>query len=128
MQEYPAALDYDCMSKTGRTLAEYADMGAEGLIALSHLVRYLGPDSMVWREVNDGDELPPWTTVAQTNTILADIYDAIAMLNANYVSTHSKRRPTPKPYRRPNAKPEGRTLGGGAIPLGEFDAWWESAA
>ena len=128
MQEHPDALDYDCMTRTGRTLAEYADAGAEGLVALSHLIRYLGPDSMVWREMNAGDETPGWTTTVSTNAILADIYDAIAALGANYVRVHSKAKPYPKPYPRPNEKPDGKTVGSGAIPVSEFDSWWASAA
>lgn len=129
MQEHPAALDYDCMTKTGRTLGEYADMGPAGLVSLAHLVRYLGPESMTWREAHAGDESPRWTTTFSTNAILADIYDAIAALNANYVRANSRRKPKPpKPYPRPNVREAGEKIGKGAIPISEFESWWREAA
>lgn len=125
MQEHPAALDYDCMTLTGRTIHEYADMGWRGLSSLAHLVRYLGPDSMTWRETHEDDEMPGWTTRPSTNAILADIYDAIAQLTRLYAAANSKRKPPkPKPYPRPNSHDRGEVIGKGAIRIVDFDSWW----
>ena len=127
MRDHRAALDFDCMTKTGRTLGEYEGMGAAGLVALSHFTRYLDADSALWRELNPSDETPMWTDRPSTNAILADIYDALSTFNTNYVSHHSKRSVRRQaPYPRPNAKKSGKEIGKGAIPAREFMDWWES--
>ena len=125
MQEHPAALDYDCMTLTGRTLHEYADMGWQGMSSLAHLVRHLGPESMTWRATHEGDELPSWTSRPSTNAILADIYDVIAQLTRLFVIANSKSKPQrPRPYPRPNARDKGEVIGKGAIRVADFDSWW----
>lgn len=127
MAEHRQALEYDCMTRTGRTVGEYLDMGRRGTLALAAFVRHLGPDSETWRECHEGDETPGWTTVQSTNAILADIYDAISALNANFVRANSKRKPKqPKPYPRPNARPAGGGVGSGDVRAADFEEWWES--
>lgn len=108
-------MEYDLMCMTGRTLSEYIGMGAAGMTALVSFVKYLQPDSALYREMHPRDEIGNWSTVAKTNAILADLYDAFAMV-------HSRKGSRPRPYPRPNAK--AKTIGGGAIPIRDFDAWW----
>lgn len=55
-----------------------------------------------------------------TNKILADIFDMLAMINANLVAIGSH-KPTkkPKPYPRPKAN-EGNKYGKDAVPIEEL--------
>lgn len=52
------------------------------------------------RELNP--EISQWSTPAKTNAILADIYDLLAVINANLCAKGSgKKAKKPKPYPRP---------------------------
>ena len=64
------------MTRTGRTLTEYMDMGAAGMVALLSFINYLPPDSALYQSMNPDDENGPWFTTVKTNAILADLYDA----------------------------------------------------
>ena len=127
MQEHADALDYDCMTRTGRTLGEYADMGARGLVALSHLVRHLPQDSATWRAAHEGDEMPLWSTPAMTNALLADISDQIDLFRSEHAAKGTGRRPRRmKPRHRPWAR-EGGGIGRRAdVRAADFDEWWRS--
>lgn len=127
MRDHAAALDYDCMTMTGRTLDEYADMGAAGTVALVHLVRYLGPDSALWRETHVEDGTWRWATAVGTNAILADMYDKLSMIDAHLVNAHYKNKVRKvDPYPRPNDGPRGEVVGKGSLPISEFEEWWRS--
>lgn len=102
------------MTRTGRTLEEYMEMGAAGKVALVSFIQNLPVDSALQRSMNPKDEYGPWHSLAKTNAILADIYDAYAAVNAR--KGHS-----PKPYPRPQKK---QGVGKGAIPISEFWDWW----
>lgn len=119
VRDHGQALEYDLMTRTGRTLAEYVSQGPDGRIALAAFLCYAPPDSMVYRETHPGDELPEWATRIKTNAILADMYDAFA-------AAHTRKGRRAKPYQRPGDK-GGRTIGRGAIPIRDFDAWWNAA-
>lgn len=63
-------------------------------------------------------ELHAWGTTFKTNAILADIYDMLAMINANIVAIGSREHTkTPKRYPRPYGKEEGQHFGNGAVPV-----------
>lgn len=117
LRGHSRALEYDLMTRTGRTLGEYLAMGAAGASALVAFLRYLPPDSATWRDMHPRDELGPWWTTAKTNAILADLYDVL-------VAANTKKGRRPKPYPRPNAK--ARSIGKGAIPVSDFMDWWSS--
>lgn len=119
IEHHAQALEYDLMTRTGRTLAEYMEMGAAGAVALVSFVRHLPRDSATWRESHPSDDSWPWVTAAKTNTILADLFDALVAVN-----TRKGRRP--KPYPRPRAG--GRSIGSGAIRVRDFDEWWNSGS
>jgi hypothetical protein len=118
IEHHAHALEYDLMTRTGRTLAEYVGMGAAGLVALVSFIIHLTPDSVLYRETHPRDDLGMWSTTVKTNAILADIYDAFAQ-------SHTKKGRKAKPYPRPNAK-DARTIGRGAIRVRDFEQWWES--
>ena len=102
------------MTRTGRTLTEYMEMGAAGKVALISFIRYLPPDSALRLEMDPKDEYAAWYTTLKTNAILADIFDA-------YVSVHTKKGQKPKQYPRPK---ERQSIGREAIPISEFWDWW----
>lgn len=114
------------MTRTGRSIAEWAAT-PQGIGALASFCAHLGPDSLTWREEHPADEAPRWTARESTNAILADIYDALAALNGNFIRAHSKRRPKPaRPYPRPNAGKQAGGIGTADVRAGDFDSWWES--
>lgn len=82
--------------------------------ALYSFVSSLGPESNFAKELDP--EMYAWNTRLKTNTILADIYDMLALINANIVAVGSHNR-TKKPsfYPRPS-KNTGDHYGNEAIP------------
>ena len=102
------------MTRTGRTLSEYLEMGAAGKVALISFIKFLPPDSALNRDMNPKDEFGPWYTTMYTNKILADLFDVFVMAN-------SKKGHRPKEYPRPKRK---QHVGKGAIPIKDFWAWW----
>lgn len=76
--------------------------------ALLSFISNLGPESYLAREIEP--ELHNWTTTLKTNQILADIYDMLAMINANLVAFGSK-KPTKKPKQYPRLKNKGDKIG-----------------
>ena len=102
------------MTRTGRTLDEYMQMGAAGKTALISFLRYLPPDSALYREQNPKSEYGDWCTTMKTNAILADFFDAFA----RFATKKGRKAPT---YPRPKKT---QTLGKGAVPVSEFWEWW----
>ena len=102
------------MTRTGRTLTEYMEMGAAGKVALISFIRYLPPDSALRLEMDPKDEYAAWYTTLKTNAILADIFDA-------FVAVHTRKGQKPKQYPRPK---ERQSIGHDAIPVSEFWDWW----
>lgn len=102
------------MTRTGRTLEEYMNMGAAGKVALVSFIENLPSDSALTKSIDPRNEFGPWNETRKTNAILADIYDVL-------VAVHTKKGHTPKPYPRPQ---EHRTIGSDAIPISEFWDWW----
>jgi len=114
INDYDRALEYDLMTRTGRILTEYMDMGAAGKVALLSFINYLPPDSQLRQAMDPQDEVGEWSTVKKTNIILADIFDV-------FVSANTKKGHKAKQYPRPKQK---RKIGSGAIPISEFLNWW----
>lgn len=75
------------------------------------------------RELNP--DISAWSTTLKTNAILADIFDVLAMINANLNAIGSgKPAKKPKLYPRPNQKNEGEQhFGAGALPRDELREW-----
>lgn len=65
-------------------------------------------------------ERAQWATVDGTNTILADIYDQLAMLNYNMTTLlSSKKQKKPTPYERPGHKSKKKKIGNASIPIAD---------
>ena len=114
INDYDRALEYDLMTRTGRTLSEYIDMGAAGMVALLSFINYLPMDSRLRSAMDPQDEVGEWSTVKKTNIILADLFDV-------FVSANTKKGHKAKQYPRPKQK---KRIGSGAIPISEFWDWW----
>ena len=114
IDEHDRALEYDLMTRTGRTLTEYMHMGAAGKVALLSFINYLPMDSRLRQAMDPQDEVGEWSTVKKTNIILADLFDV-------FVSANTKKGHKAKQYPRPKQK---RKIGSGAIPISEFWDWW----
>jgi hypothetical protein len=65
----------------------------------------------------------------KTNGILADIWDALMLINANLIAMGSgKRAKEPRTYPRPwmeDQKSDGQHFGSGAVPVDELKAFFE---
>lgn len=114
INEYDRALEYDLMTRTGRTLSEYIDMGAAGMVALLSFINYLPIDSRLRQAMDPQDEVGEWSTTKKTNIILADLFDV-------FVAANTRRGHKAKQYPRPKQK---RKIGSGAVPISEFWDWW----
>ena len=114
INEYDRALEYDLMTRTGRTLSEYINMGAAGMVALLSFINYLPMDSQLRQAMDPQDEVGEWSTVKKTNMILADLFDV-------FVQSKTKKGRKAKEYPRPKQK---KRIGRGAIPISEFWDWW----
>lgn len=114
INEYDRLLEYDLMTRTGRTLSEYIDMGAAGMVALLSFINYLPMDSQLRQTMDPQDEVGEWSTTKKTNIILADLFDV-------FVAANTRRGHKAKQYPRPKQK---RKIGSGAIPISEFWDWW----
>ena len=73
------------MTRTGRTLSEYMDMGAAGKVALLSFINYLPPDSRLREAMDPHDEMAEWFTTKKTNIILADLFDVFVASNTKKV-------------------------------------------
>ena len=114
INEYDRPLEYDLMTRTGRTLTEYMHMGAAGKVALLSFINYLPMDSQLRQAMDPQDEVGEWSTTKKTNIILADIFDV-------FVSANTRKGHKAKQYPRPKQK---RKIGSDAIPISEFWDWW----
>lgn len=120
--EHREALQYDLLTKTGHELNDVGSTLSWG--AFDVFMHHVRPDSALARELDP--ELASWSEPMKTNKILADIFDMLAMINANLVAIGT-RQPAkmPKPYPRPNQKTpeEEKHIGSGALPPAELRAW-----
>lgn len=86
--------------------------------ALYSFIRYLPPASAYFRETHP--EEAAWLLGYRSAGILADLWDLTA-------ACHTPKGKQPPKYPRPGAKNENeQRIGADAIPISEFDAWWNS--
>lgn len=110
-----------------RTSYQLKDVG--GVLswdALDSFIKNIGPGSALGREL--GYNLEGWDTTTKTNSILADIYDLLQMINRNIVASRSDKRISSKitPYPRPGREDKKRKIGKGGLPKSELVAWIEN--
>lgn len=80
-------------------------------------------DGEIARELDP--DLAAWGSTVKTNAILADIYDILALINANMVAMGSgKRAKKPNTYKRPGDN-EKKKIGKNALPPDQLKEWFE---
>lgn len=106
----------------------------------------MAPDALDWRDIRDVvryldassalvSEMRPdeagWQGGEKVPMLLAHIADLLAALSYGYVITHikkgTKKPQPPEQIPRPGVAPKKGTdkhLGSGAIPVADFDSWW----
>lgn len=115
VNEHDEALDYDLMTRTNYQLNDLGGVLSWG--ALRGFIKNLGGESALARDIG---KATGWETTAKTNTILADIFDLLQVINANVVAlaTNGKKKMKIKPYPRPGqGNKNERKIGRGAIPV-----------
>lgn len=123
--DHREAIEHDLLTQTGH---EIDDIGRTlSWDALDSFFKCIGPDSALMRELYPVES--EWHGTLQTNRILVDIYDMLALINANIVglAEHKPAR-KPKKYPAPWRKPDTEELhyGKGALPPDELHAWIEN--
>ena len=93
-EEHREALTYDLITRTHYQLEDVG--GALSWGSLASFVKNLGTDSALARDL---DKATGWENTLRTNAILADIYDLLQVINANFVAYASggKKRTKVKP-------------------------------
>lgn len=88
-------------------------------------MKNLGPDSALAMEVDP--KIASWGTIAKTNAILADIFDAINTQTAVLISGFSgKQYKKPKKYPRPFAEDKDKKhFGSAPLPADELEKWFQ---
>lgn len=127
--EHGRALNYDLMTRVGSSL--YSVPGNLNWADLRDFVTYLDAGSALASEVSP--ESAGWQGDEKVPMLLAHIADLLANFSYGYSITHMKKtaqRPKPpQPIPRPGvAEPKSSTkrFGEGAIPVSEFDEWWNT--
>ena len=119
-RESGGALDWDCMVQLGVRLADIPR--TYGWDALDVFARHLPLDSATRRWASR-DEAAFSSDVGRA-ALLADIFDAVRAFNYSFAAKGSKPEPHPRPWTAPNKT----SYGSGAIPVSEFDAWFNEEA
>ncbi|MBP5411358.1 MAG: hypothetical protein J6Y26_05585, partial [Lachnospiraceae bacterium] len=119
--EHREAVEKDLLIKTGHSLDDIGRSLSWG--ALGAFLRHLDPDSETALELEP--DLVKWAGRMKTNALLADIYDMLAMINANICAMGTGKKATkPKKYPRPNDS-EKKTIGKKGLPPEELRAWFD---
>lgn len=120
-RETGGALTADMMERLGCTMA-----GAPlvyGWHAVHVWSRHLPQGSAVWRAMHreEGAFSSPYGLAL----LAADIFDAVMVAGRNAAESNGATfRSQLKLHPRPGKKDDGGHFGSGAIPVGEFDAWY----
>lgn len=116
MDKHHKALEADLL-KYGYELKDVGHSLSWG--ALHSFISNIEPDSSLSRELDP--DTYKWSTTVKTNAILADIYDVLALINANLVAIGSRKQAKkPKPYPRPKDKKDGKHIGDEAVPASDL--------
>lgn len=123
VDENSEAITADLLRLTGHGIEELG--GAVSWHSLKSYLEHLPYDSALMRSLNA--EQAEWATRTKTNAILADIFDMLAVINANLCSIGSgKKSKQPKPYPRPGKKDDNKqTIGSGAVTKQELEDFFE---
>ena len=93
--------------------------------ALGSFLKKLDASSETAHELDP--DLTSWAGTVKTNAILADIYDMLAMINANLCALGSgKKAKKPEGYKRPGDNRKERIGGKNALPPDELRNWFQA--
>ncbi len=94
--------------------------------ALGAFIKNIPPDGALAYELDP--KMSAWATARQTNIILADIFDMLALINTNLVRLGGGKPKTAVEYPRPwreDKNRETRHFGKDPVPITELDRWLE---
>lgn len=96
--------------------------------SLASFITHLDPSSAYMRELSP--DLAPWLGSERVQGMLADLIDAVQILDWHFTTANTKKgspKPKkPKPYPRPwKQGGDEMRIGRDPIPASEFDDWWE---
>lgn len=124
IDEHREAVERDLLIEAGH---ELRDVG--GTLSWSALKSFLSTVKMGSALADDlHPDMTEWSTRAKTNSILADIFDQLSLVNAQLriLITHKPGR-RPEPYKRPGMKEKNtKRIGSGALPINKMREWIES--
>ena len=130
MLEHGRALNYDLQTRARRSIYDIPEKGFTWA-DLRDFVGYLDAGSALVAELHP--ELAGWQGDSKVPMLLAHIADTLSGLSYGYVLSHLKKGvqkpPAPEPIPRPGVesnKKGASTYGEGAIPISDFDAWWNN--
>lgn len=123
VEEHREALNFDLITKTNYQLDDAG--GALSWSALYSFIKNLRGDSALARDLGKSTG---WEDTLRTNMLLADIYDLLQTINANFVAFVNQKKPKSiKPYPRPGADAKNeRKLGKEALPINALREWIRS--
>lgn len=127
MRDNLRELDYDLMTRTGRSYAEWTSTGAAGVVSVARFVQCLDADSRVVAANSGYKEWALWSSDHKRAQMLADLYDLIAAFQYTVLQQRSKRKlKKPKPYPRPWVDTGSKKFGSKPIKVSKFWDWWNS--
>ena len=108
--------------QTGHSLDDVG--GALSWSALGAFLHRVEPCGAIAHEIEP--DIAAFSSSFKTNAILADIYDVLALINANLVAGFSRKRSSkPKRYPRPGDDSK-RRIGKESVTINELDSWLEN--
>lgn len=122
VEEHVEALSYDLITRTNYQIDDIG--GALSWSSLHSFIKFLPGDSALARDLGKSSAI--WDSRIKTNAILADIFDLLQQLNANFVAFASGGKTKQKitPYPRPGREDDNRRkFGKGAMPLDQLRQW-----
>ena len=124
IEEHRGAVERDLLTETGYELEDIGSTLSWG--ALKSYLSTIKLGSVLAEELNPG--MNEWSTRARTNTILADIFDQLSLVNTNLrILITKKPGRRPEPYKRPGQERENtKHIGNGALPLSKMREWIEN--
>lgn len=125
IRQHGEALDYDLMTRLGGRVSQVGKTIPWD--ALSVFVRWLPPDAALYRSMHPKE----WQFRQQQPYLMADLYDLVSILRAEYEAAHTKggKVTPPPPYPRPGVEdPNRKKIGSDPIPVSKFEEWWDAGS
>lgn len=125
--EHGEAFDYDLMTRLGVRLVDVPE--TIGWHAAYVFSRHLPLDSALFQ--SKYPEYAAFGSPIQQSALMADIIDLLQWFKFDFDSAHTKDSNTlqkpkrfPTPWEKERQRSEMSTIGKGAIPISQFDAWY----